>query len=68
VDWDGIEGRWKQFKSKIKEQYGKISDDDLGRMSNRRNRLEGNYGERYGPAESAPAARSTNNITGRAHL
>ena len=52
MSWDGIEGHWKQFKSKIK-------DDELGRMNGRRDRLEGNFRERYSVAKRVPAVRST---------
>jgi PTS system mannose-specific IIA component len=60
MDCDGIEGQSKQFKSKIKEQWGKLSDDEFRRMSNRRERLDGSFQERYGVTPGAPAARSTN--------
>ena len=29
MDWDRIEGNWKQIKGKVKEQWGKLTDDDL---------------------------------------
>ena len=29
MNWDRIEGNWKQFKGKVKEQWGKLTDDDL---------------------------------------
>jgi uncharacterized protein YjbJ (UPF0337 family) len=29
MDWDRVEGNWKQIKGKIKEQWGKLTDDDL---------------------------------------
>jgi PTS system mannose-specific IIA component len=59
MDWDGIEGQSKQVKSKIKEQWGKLSGDELGR-TNCRDRLEGNFRERYGLAKGAPARPATN--------
>jgi uncharacterized protein YjbJ (UPF0337 family) len=31
MDWDRVEGNWKQAKGKIKEQWGKLTDDDLVR-------------------------------------
>ena len=27
--WDRVEGEWKQFSGKVKEQWGKLTDDDL---------------------------------------
>jgi uncharacterized protein YjbJ (UPF0337 family) len=29
MDWDRVEGNWKQMKGRIKEQWGKLTDDDL---------------------------------------
>ena len=29
MDWDRVEGNWKQMKGKVKEQWGKLTDDDL---------------------------------------
>ena len=26
MNWDGIEGNWKQFTGKVKEQWGKLTD------------------------------------------
>ncbi len=48
MDWDRIEGNWKQFKGKVKEQWGKLTDDDLDQMDGARDQLEGKIQERYG--------------------
>ena len=29
MNWDRIEGNWKQFTGKVKEQWGKLTDDDI---------------------------------------
>ena len=29
MNWDRIEGNWKQFKGEIREQWGKLTDDDI---------------------------------------
>jgi hypothetical protein len=29
MDWNRVEGNWKQMKGKVKEQWGKLTDDDL---------------------------------------
>jgi mannose PTS system EIIA component len=60
MNWDGIEGQREQFKSKIKEQGGKLSDNEPGQMRDSRERDDGSSPERYGQA-GAPTARSTNN-------
>jgi len=50
MNWDRIEGSWKQFKGKAKEQWGELTDDDLDRIDGRREQLVGTLQERYGIA------------------
>jgi uncharacterized protein YjbJ (UPF0337 family) len=45
-----VEGNWKQVKGKVKEEWGKLTDDDLTSI-NRRDQLEGKIQERYGLAK-----------------
>jgi len=53
MDWDRVEGNWKQFKGKVKEQWGKLTDDDLDVIEGNRDQLEGKIQERYGKAKDA---------------
>ena len=48
MDWDRIEGNWKQFKRKAKERWGKLTDSDLAVIHGRRDRLEDKIHQRYG--------------------
>jgi len=48
MDWNRVEGNWKQIKGNIKEQWGKLTDDDLDVINGRRDQLEGKIQERYG--------------------
>ena len=50
MDWNRIEGNWKQFKGKVKEQWGSLTDDDLNMIDGQREQLEGKIQERYGLA------------------
>ncbi|WOC15415.1 CsbD family protein [Pseudochrobactrum sp. MP213Fo] len=43
-----LEGNWKQVKGNIKEQWGKLTDDDLDEINGHREQLEGKIQERYG--------------------
>ena len=47
---DRLEGNWKQFKGKVKEQWGKLTDDDLDVIAGRRDQLAGKIQERHGVA------------------
>ncbi len=51
MDWNRIEGNWKQVKGQGKEKWGKLTDDELDQMNGRRERLEGKIRERYGIAK-----------------
>ncbi|MEO8038425.1 MAG: CsbD family protein [Betaproteobacteria bacterium] len=48
MNWDRIEGNWKQLKGKAKEQWGKLTDDDFDVVAGKRDQLTGKIQERYG--------------------
>jgi uncharacterized protein YjbJ (UPF0337 family) len=48
MNWDRIEGNWKQFTGKVKEQWGKLTDDEIDRIGGRREQLAGKLQESYG--------------------
>lgn len=45
---DRFEGNWLQFKGKVKEQWGKLTDDDLDIIAGKRDQLLGKIQERHG--------------------
>jgi uncharacterized protein YjbJ (UPF0337 family) len=48
MDWNQLEGNWKQWKGKVKEKWGNLTDDDLSKITGKREQLEGMLQERYG--------------------
>ena len=50
MDWDRIEGNWKQFKGQAKRKWGELTDDDLDKLEGRRDELIGKIQERKGIA------------------
>jgi len=48
MNWDLIEGNWKQFKGKVQQQWGSLTDDDLEMIEGSRQQLAGRLQERYG--------------------
>lgn len=48
MNWDQIEGNWKQFKGKAKEEWGDLTDDDLDKVGGKRDQLEGLIQKKYG--------------------
>ena len=51
MNWDRIEGNWKEFKGRVREQWGKLTDADLERAAGKRDQLIGRIQERYGIAQ-----------------
>ncbi len=51
MNTDIVAGNWKQFKGKIVEQWGRLTDDDLDIAAGRREQIAGKLQERYGIAE-----------------
>jgi uncharacterized protein YjbJ (UPF0337 family) len=48
MNWDQIEGKWKQAKGHVKEKWGKLTDDDLDVVAGKRDKLAGRVQEIYG--------------------
>jgi uncharacterized protein YjbJ (UPF0337 family) len=51
MNWDRIEGQWKQLKGSVKERWGKLTDDDLNVIRGKKDQLVGRVQERYGIAK-----------------
>ena len=47
---DTLKGQWNQLKGKVREQWGKLTDDDLDRIHGESEQLLGRIQERYGVA------------------
>src|SRR5690242_10230766 len=48
MNWDRIEGNWKQLTGKVKEQWGKLTDDQIDTIAGKRDQLAGKIQESYG--------------------
>lgn len=48
MNWDIVEGKWKEYKGKAQSQWGKLTDDDLDVIEGRREELAGKIQTRYG--------------------
>jgi len=51
MNWDQVEGKWKQLRGGVKEKWGKLTDDDLDRIAGKRDQFIGRLQERYGIAK-----------------
>ena len=41
MNWDRVEGNWKQVTGKVKEQWGELTDDDLTVINGKQDQLVG---------------------------
>ena len=57
---DILQGKWAQLKGKVKEQWGKLTDDEIDELNGRKDQLVGKVQERYGIARDQ-AARDVDN-------
>ena len=48
MNWDRVEGSWREFKGKAKSQWGALTDDELTRIGGQRDQLVGKLQDRYG--------------------
>ncbi len=51
MNWDHVEGHWTEFRGKLKEHWGKLTDDDLDVIAGKRDQLLGILQQRYGTAK-----------------
>lgn len=48
MNWDQVEGNWKEFKGKVQQKWGQLTDDDLDEIQGKRTELVGKLQKRYG--------------------
>ena len=53
MNWDRIEGNWKQVKGTVREKWGKLTDDDLDVIAGKRDQLVGKLQQKYGHTKDA---------------
>jgi uncharacterized protein YjbJ (UPF0337 family) len=51
MNWDRIEGNWKQLRGKVRAKWGKLTDDQLDVIGGKREQLVGRVQEHYGIAK-----------------
>ena len=53
MDWNRVEGNWKQVQGKARQQWGRLTDNDQELDKGKRDELAGRIQERYGIAKDA---------------
>jgi uncharacterized protein YjbJ (UPF0337 family) len=51
MNWDRVEGNWKQLKGQVRQQWGSLTNDDLDIIEGKRTELSGRLQKRYGIAK-----------------
>lgn len=57
MNWDQIEGRWKEFKGKARETWGDLTDDEYDRVAGKRDQMVGLMQKKYGESKEAAEKR-----------
>jgi len=52
MNWDIIEGKWKQLRGEAQSQWGKLTEDEIDQVAGDREKLAGLLQERYGIARA----------------
>jgi len=58
MNWDQIEGKWKQLTGAAREQWGKLTDNDVQTLTGKKDQLVGAIQERYGIAKAEAEAQA----------
>lgn len=53
MNWDQVAGNWKQFTGKVREKWGKLTDNDLTVIAGKKDQMAGLLQKRYGMAKEA---------------
>lgn len=51
MNWDQIEGKWKQLRGTAQQTWGKLTDDELDQVAGQKDKLVGKIQEKYGIAK-----------------
>jgi len=51
MNWDRVEGQWKQLAGRVQSEWGELTNDDLDQIAGDRTQLEGKLQERYGKSK-----------------
>ena len=64
MDWDRISGNWEHWKGRIRERWGRLTDDHLDVIAGQREQLAGRIQEVYGLSHEE-AERQPSEMNGR---
>lgn len=56
MNWDQIEGKWKEFSGEVKAKWGELTDDEVAEINGDRQALEGKIQAKYGKTKEEAKA------------
>ena len=59
MNWDRVEGNWKEFKGKVQQKWGKLTNDDLDVIEGKRTQLSAGSSSVTAWRGTRPSAKST---------
>lgn len=51
MNWDQVQGKWKQIKGDAQARWGELTSDELDQIDGNREKLEGKLQEKYGKSK-----------------
>lgn len=48
MNWDQVEGNWKEMKGKARASWGELTDDELTQIGGKKDQLVGKLQQKYG--------------------
>ena len=64
MNWDLIEGKWKELRGNVRSKWGKLTDDDFESAAGKKDQLVGRIQQRYGLERDAAEAEVDNWVKG----
>ena len=56
MNWDQVEGNWKEWKGKVQAKWGELTDDELDQAAGKREEIEGLLQQKYGKTKEEARA------------
>jgi uncharacterized protein YjbJ (UPF0337 family) len=48
MNWDSVEGKWKEMTGKVRSKWAKLTDDDVENIAGKKDVMIGRLQQRYG--------------------
>ena len=64
MNWDQVQGKWKEYKGKALETWGDLTDDEFDKVAGKRDQMVGLVQQKYGKAKNV-AERDVDDWFGR---